>query len=116
MVKDTPKHIDQFLKREDAHVEDVSKFSEQEWLGLDEPKYEIVSPNQSAKFPRIIKYIYEQKNIEDAAGNILPYFDLNSGVYEEYSKPQGLFASMPGQESGRKSALEFALLHLVGGI
>ena len=114
MIGEGPKPPSAFLRRQEMRLEDINTFSEQELLGLDEPRHDITSGAEKMKCPRIVAYIRGPWGVERAAEKIFPLFQLNMGEYHADSNPKGLFATVPTRESEKTSALEFALLRLAG--
>ena len=114
MSQETPKPINQFLQQSESgkNLEDINSFNDLEWLGLDEPRFEIVSRGQSEVFPRIVKFIVERK-IEDAAATILPHFGLNEGIFDEVKSPRGIFRAFPKPQN-KHAVLLSALLNCSG--
>ena len=71
----------------------ATEYSPIELLALDEPKYELLSKEQSEMFPRIVYDFFQDKNHNSKEwARFLGYFNINIGVYDAIENPTGMLS------------------------
>lgn len=94
-----------------SEVRETPHYSEEEILGLDAPRYELVGHGQSMLVPRLLHDIYLPKNnTNQGIERFLGLYGLNSEKYDADENPRGILH----QDLKVKGGLRINS-HLVGG-
>src|SRR3989344_5957928 len=116
MKESGPQPINRVIRQREDQIapEAIGSVSEEEFLGLDRPQFELLSRGQSLIVPKVVYYISQRGGNLDVQRALLQRHGLDEGVYDEVENKRGLFSTSPHQERAVITVIRASNLRLSG--